>query len=318
MLAPTGQLTHDKPSAVENASKTLVEKLKRTEIYREYEAAFRGAAGLPVSFTPPETWGLPNHGDPNENPFCAEMAASRQACAACLELQQQLSHGRPGEVVTVKCFAGLCDSAVPVQVGDKLLGFIRTGQVFTEKPTEEGFDRMARQLMEWGAQVDLKKLHDAYFASKVLTKEQYSSFIRLLRVFADHISMVCNQLLVRDGTAENPMITRAKDFITTNQSEDLSLAAVARAVNTSTFYFCKMFKKATGLTFTEYLSRVRVEKAKSLLLNPHMRVSEAAFEVGFQSLSQFNRAFKRIAGLSPTEYRERLPRIPAGADNGRR
>jgi AraC-like DNA-binding protein len=54
------------------------------------------------------------------------------------------------------------------------------------------------------------------------------------------------------------------------------------------------------------LARVRVEKVKNLLLNPHKRVSEAAYEAGFQSLSQFNRVFRRIAGLSPTVYRERL------------
>jgi len=318
MLASEPVLAKPDSHAVENTSKALVEKLKRTEIFREYEEAFRGASGLPVAFTPPETWGLPLHGDAKENPFCVEMASSRHGCSACLEMQQKLSHGRPGEVITVKCFAGLCDSAVPVQIGEKLLGFLRTGQVLTEQPTEESFDRAAQQLLIWGTEVDLKKLHEAYFASKVLTTDQYSSFIRLLRVFADHISMACNQLLVRDGATENPMITRAKDFIDSNQSEDLSLAEVARAVNTSTFYFCKMFKKATGLTFTEYLSRVRVEKAKSLLLNPHTRVSEAAFEVGFQSLSQFNRAFKRIAGVSPTEYRERLPRMPASAGNGRR
>jgi AraC-like DNA-binding protein len=51
---------------------------------------------------------------------------------------------------------------------------------------------------------------------------------------------------------------------------------------------------------------VRVEKVRNLLLNPHKRVSEAAYEAGFQSLSQFNRVFRRIAGESPTTYRERL------------
>lgn len=71
----------------------------------------------------------------------------------------------------------------------------------------------------------------------------------------------------------------------------------------SAFYFCKVFKGATGLTFTDYIARARIEKTKQLLLNPHMRVSEAAYEAGFQSLSQFNRVFRRIVGESPTTYR---------------
>ena len=74
---------------------------------------------------------------------------------------------------------------------------------------------------------------------------------------------------------------------------------MAKAVNTSTFYFCKMFKKVTGINFTDYLSRVRIEKSKNLLLNPNLRVSEIAFEVGFQSLTHFNRVFKKILASRP-------------------
>jgi AraC-like DNA-binding protein/ligand-binding sensor protein len=303
---------------VDTTEKALIEKLTRSKIFKDYEQAFRGATGLPLAFTPSETWGLPHHGDKNENPFCAEIAGSSKACAGCLELQQKLSNRLNGEPVMVKCFAGLCDAAVPVRLGDRILGFLRTGQALTDKPSDADFDRAALQLMKWGAEVDLKKLRDAYFASKVLTPEQYTSFIKLLKVFADHISMVSNQILVREENTESPMITRAKNFIEENQAEDLSLTSVARAVNTSTFYFCKMFKKATGLTFTEYLGRVRVEKAKALLLSPHARVSEVAFEVGFQSLSQFNRVFKRITGLSPSEYRARLPKTPAAPVLARR
>lgn len=81
---------------------------------------------------------------------------------------------------------------------------------------------------------------------------------------------------------------------------------MARAVNMSAFYFCKSFRKATGMTFTDYLARVRVEKVRNLLLNPHKRISEAAYEAGFQSLSQFNRVFRRVAGEAPTAYRARL------------
>jgi YesN/AraC family two-component response regulator len=119
---------------------------------------------------------------------------------------------------------------------------------------------------------------------------------------------------VQQQNSEPPTITRAKEYITEHQSEDISLGQVAKAVNTSTFYFCKMFKKATGLNFTNYLSRIRVERAKNLLLNPNLRVSEIAFEVGFQSLTHFNRVFKRIIGQSPTEYRSKL----AGNGNGPR
>jgi AraC-like DNA-binding protein len=69
-----------------------------------------------------------------------------------------------------------------------------------------------------------------------------------------------------------------------------------------------VFKRATGLTFTDYVARSRVESVKRMLLNPHTRVSEAAYAAGFQSLSQFNRVFRRVAGESPTAYRDRRHR----------
>jgi transcriptional regulator GlxA family with amidase domain len=64
-----------------------------------------------------------------------------------------------------------------------------------------------------------------------------------------------------------------------------------------------MFKKATGVSFIEYVGRVRVEKAKRLLADPTARVSEVAFAAGFGSIPRFNRVFKKLAGASPTEYR---------------
>jgi len=111
---------------------------------------------------------------------------------------------------------------------------------------------------------------------------------------------------VKEAAAEAPAITRARQYIAEHCSEDLSLDQVARASNMSAFYFCKVFKKSTGLTFTDYLARIRVETVKRLLLNPHTRVSEAAFEAGFQSLSQFNRVFHRIEGEAPSDYRDRV------------
>jgi AraC-like DNA-binding protein len=86
----------------------------------------------------------------------------------------------------------------------------------------------------------------------------------------------------------------------------MSLAAVARVVNMSATYFSEKFKEMTGINFVDYVARTRVEKARNLLLNPNRRVSEVAFEVGFQSLSQFNRAFKKVVGEAPRVYRAKL------------
>ena len=291
----------------DSAAKLLVDKLNTSQIFQDYEDAFSTATGMPVSFRPTETWQLAHHRSKTQNPFCMLMAESSRACAACLEVQQKLNDQAQHEPATVACFAGLCDTAVPVRMGDKLFGFLQTGQIMTKAPTKKQFDRAAQQLIAWGLKVDLGKVEEAFFQTKVLKPKQYDALVKLLTIFAGHLAMVANQIAVQQQNAEPPMITRAKEFIKTNQGEDISLGDVAKAVNTSTFYFCKMFKKATGLNFTDYLSRIRIEKAKNLLLNPNLRISEIAYEVGFQSLTHFNRVFRKLAGQSPTEYRQKLP-----------
>ena len=288
-------------------NKRFIDALTRSQIYQDYERAFSKTTGLPLTLRPVESWHMAQRGKKVENPFCALMAENNRACAACLETQQKITEAVGSGPRTVKCFAGLCDTGVPVSIGDELLGFLQTGQIFLKKPTRAQFARAARQLVDWGWKVDLRRLEEAYFQTRVITPKQYESVVRLLTIFAQHLSLVSNQLLVRNANAEPPAITRAKQFIKEHQADEISLGDVAKAVNTSTFYFCKMFKKATGLNFTDYLSRVRVEKARNLLLNPNLRISEIAFAAGFQSLSHFNRVFRRIAGESPTRYREKLP-----------
>lgn len=288
-----------------NGPDHLIKTLAESKIFRDYERAFNEATGLPLSLRPVQPRRMPHRGKNRENPFCAEMAATSGSCAACLGVQDQLAQGAREEPKTVVCAMGMSDTSVPVKLGEELIGFLQTGQVFCKKPTARQFARVARQLANWGVPVD-EKIENAYFATKVLAPQQYDSMVQLLGIFAQHLSILSNQLAVQRENAEPPVIKRARDFIESNQAENLSLPQVARAVNTSTFYFCKMFKKATGLSFTEYLSRVRIEKAKDLLLNRHLRISEIAFEVGFRSLTHFNRVFKKIVGESPTEYRARL------------
>lgn len=284
----------------------VVSQLQRSPIYRDYHQAFEAATGLPLALRAAGSFQTPLHGSKQLNPFCALMAGTNKTCAACLLLQQRVEQDATVEAKTLQCFAGLSESAVPVRAGENVLGYLQTGQVLLHPPTERRFTGIARQLLAWNPSADLPRLKAAYFATRVLARRQYASVVNLLAVFAQHLSAISNQVMVQEAGAELPVVTRARAYIAEHHSEALDLREVARAVNMSVFYFCKIFKKTTGLTFTEYLARHRIERVKQLLLNPHMRVSEAAYAAGFQSLSQFNRIFRRVAGESPSAYREHL------------
>lgn len=294
------------PNSTGDGDLGLLEALISSKVFQDYERAFTEATGLPVALRPVESWQLSLHGKRGEGPFCALMAERSRTCGSCLAVQDRLTGAATQEPATTVCPVGLSETIVPVRLGERLIGFLQTGQVFRKEPTQRRFERTARLLAEWGVGVDRAELRKAYFATRVVPARQHESVIKLLSIFAQHLSILSNQILVQHRNAEPPVITRAKAFIQGHQTDNLRLGEVAKAVNTSTFYFCKIFRKATGLNFTDYLSRIRIERAKNLLLNPHLRVSEIAFEVGFQSLTHFNRVFKKAVGQSPTLYRDQL------------
>lgn len=284
-------------------SHELAKRLTATQLYKEYEQAFNEATGLPLAIRPLESFQSVTSGKRNENPFCSLMSKTNKSCAACLRMQASLEEKSHMEPQTLSCFAGLCDTMVPIRVGEKIIAFLQTGQILLHQPNKEEFSKTTQALLSWGAQVDLKSLEEAYYQTKVLDPKQYEAFVNLLAIFAKHLANISNSLILNSQKHESETIIKARKYIEENFDEQISLDDAAQTVNTSVRYFCKVFKKATGFTFTDYLSRVRIEKAKNLLLNPHRRISEVAFEVGFESLSQFNRSFKRLNGKTPTEYR---------------
>ena len=103
--------------------------------------------------------------------------------------------------------------------------------------------------------------------------------------------------------AEPVAIWKARKYIEEHADEELSLTKIAKVVNVNANYLSENFKQVTGTNFVEYVARTRFANACDLLRNRNLRISEIAFAAGFQSLSQFNRVFKRFSGKSPTQFR---------------
>jgi AraC-like DNA-binding protein len=284
----------------------LLKAIASSRVFNEFERAFAEATGLPVALRPVGSFQLWFQGGRNQGPFCALMARENRTCGACLQSQSQVTEAAAEGPHTTVCYAGLCEAVVPLRLGNRSIGFLGTGQVFKRKQTEPQFQRTLKLLASWGMKPDANALRGAYFETRVVSREQLAAAVKLLSIFAEHLEMLGNQILIQRENEEPPMITKAKDFIHEHHAEDLSLTQVARFTNASPFHFCKMFKRATGLNFTNFVSRVRIERSKGLLINPQLRVTEIAYEVGFQSLTHFNRVFQKLLGQSPTEYRLRV------------
>jgi len=213
------------------ANRALIEALRNSRVYQDYERAFGEATGLPVALSPIESWQLPHHGRRFENAFCALLSQKSRACSACLQLQQGLLEKAMEGPCTVTCQVGKCDTAVPVKLGERVIGFLHTGQIFRKKPTETQFDRVYKLTSEWGVDVERRKLRDAYFSARVVPNREHESIVKLLSIFAQHLSMLSNQVVVQQGNSEPPVITKAKEYIHEHQTEEMSLGQVAKAVN---------------------------------------------------------------------------------------
>jgi AraC-like DNA-binding protein len=101
-------------------------------------------------------------------------------------------------------------------------------------------------------------------------------------------------------------VTRARKFIDDRFAQPITMPDAARHLRMSASSFSKVFKRAVGITFTQYVARVRVEKSKIMLANPSAPIRNIAFQSGFDSISQFNRSFRQYAEMSPSQYRESL------------
>jgi AraC-like DNA-binding protein len=286
-------------------NRQLIDTLRRSKLFRSYEQVFSEATGLSLALRPVNYWQLEHQGKKNENPFCALLAERPATLAVCLQAHEEMIR-HTGELPrTVTCPFGLTETAVPVKLGAETIGYLRIGQVLRHTPAKSDTTKVSRELTRHGVKFT-SEIHKAWDKNPLIPPDKYNAIVRLLTFFAEQLSALSNQLMMEKRNSEPPLVLKAREYIHKHKTEQLSLADVAKAAGASVFHFCKVFHKATGLKFTDYVARVRLEDARSRLLNPNLRVSEIAYDVGFQSLTQFNRTFKRIFGQSPSEFRAHL------------
>ena len=284
--------------AAEHDDHKLLDALRRSKLYCDYERTFTDATGLPLALRPVEFFGLPFHGKKNENPFCAFLA-ERKCCGQCLQVQARLAKVHGDMPNSVQCVYGLTETTVPVKVGGRVVGLLCTGQVFTQPRA-----RRPRALLK-RANVTQEAVH-LWNRTRHIEPLKYKATVHLLTFFAKQLSALSNQLVIEQKSGEPAVVSRARRFIAANKRGRITLAAVAKASGASMFHFCTLFRASTGIKFTEYVARTRIEDARELLCNQQLRMCEVAYESGFQSVAAFHRAFQRILGQSPTAYRASL------------
>ena len=214
------------------------------------------------------------------------------------------------------------EETYPVELEKKLFAEVKNGDADHAVATAETyFDMVAKLHGDYLMNIRLKVLEFVLYAEYIaynsggMTYEFCDRADYLPTVMAiDDIQSLRTWFVDKMGTASRNVSTKAaeksqgavevaKNYIQNNYSRDISLDEVSQEVNISPYYFSKIFKEDVGEGFVEYLTKIRMEKAKELLTTTERSMKEICSMVGYADPNYFSRSFKKNVGVTPTEYK---------------
>lgn len=151
-------------------------------------------------------------------------------------------------------------------------------------------------LKEWGIRLKQSLEKQGIFIRDlpILDAKTKEDFLEVICQFCESI------ILQKEG---NDIISKVKKYIHNHYQGSISLDDVAAHVELTPTYFTKIFKEQINLTFIDYVTNVRIEKSKELLLNTNLSLKEISYEVGYKDPNYFSRVFKKWTNLSPRQFR---------------
>jgi len=286
-------------------------KLAGSPTVREQQVAFTCATGVPLTLSPASVHALA------EGTFCVKGCLgghSGEACRRKLLQAEKQAVTRAG-AVQYACPSGLVKILVPVFIAGRHAGMLLAGPMALHTLDAGRLEQLCQRLDKAGLGGRTGQLQATWQFSPQLSPAKCRAAETLLRMFAKYLEEAGRHYLQSQSAPNSPLLQKIEVFLAGCQDGQVSLKDVAASVNLSPCHFCAVFKKQTGLTFSRYRLRQRLEKARGLLADHGRRISDVAFESGFESIPYFNRAFHRRFGCSPTEFRRRLPRQNPGQEN---
>ncbi len=230
-----------------------------------------------------------------------------------------------GRVAHVKDLPITCEyeEDYPIDIESALFEKIEKGDIEgTKTEANRFFDWMVNNYPGHMMDIKLKVLEFILFAEQkaflsggmtyyFLYRKDYLSTIinienyeQLRRWFIDMVTQACRNITTKREEQTSGLISKAKAYIEENYSRDISLDDVSRHVDISPYYFSKLFKEESGENFIEYLTNLRIKRAKNLLRHSDMNMKNICAKIGYSDPNYFSRIFKKQVGVTPTEYRE--------------
>lgn len=213
----------------------------------------------------------------------------------------------------------------PIGLEKELFDALKSGRSEScERAAARYFEWMLGEYGEENLSVRLKTLefilfaeHEAYLSGgmtyRFTEREDYLPFVMkaernsdLKSWFVEKFKESCRNIATKKGEHKNRLVAQAQVYIQENYQKDLSLDEVSRRMDLSPYYFSKLFKEETGNNFVEYVTDLRMQKAKELLAEDGKSMKEICISVGYGDPNYCSRIFKKNTGVTPTEYRESM------------
>ena len=285
----------------DTSEKIAWQRLASSPVVREQQVAFTCATGVPLTLAPASAHALA------DGTFCVKGCLGGDSGAMCrrtLLRAEQRAVPRLGPVQYC-CPSGLVKILVPVFVNGRYAAMLLAGPFALHSLDGDRLAKLVGRLDKLGLGDRAAQLETTWRFTPRLSSAKCRAAEILLRMFGKYLGEYAKQQLVSHRTRASALLQKIEAFLAECQHDPVSLKEVAACVNLSPCHFCAVFKKQTGLTFSQYRLRQRLEKARGLLDDRSQRVSDVAFEAGFGSIPHFNRAFRRWFGCSPSQYRSR-------------
>lgn len=172
-------------------------------------------------------------------------------------------------------------------------------------PNETNFDQVFTSGSLVYAQIDNKEkiIAERIFDEIGHNENDPKYFDTLLLTGFARLLMIISKNAIESVSTSKGFISRAVEYINTNIFSELSIDAICAAIHTSKYHFCRQFKKATGLTVSNYILKTRIVMAEGMLQNSDATVGEVSEKCGFCSISYFCRVFKDETGMTPRQYK---------------
>lgn len=218
----------------------------------------------------------------------------QEQCHLCDKKACEIA-ARRRTLYTYRCHAGLTESIAPLYLGNIAIGYLLFGHVFSYTTHREGTEQILSLCRNY--QIDMTLLEKECMKQPLISEDYITSASHILQAVASYL---CLERMVSLKRQEFPV--QLDEYISAHYTEDIDTKSICRHFRIGKTQLYEISKQNYGVGIAEHIRNLRIEKAKTLLRESSLPLSEIAYQCGFKDYNYFITVFKKKTGISPKKY----------------